>query len=111
MKRDYKLFIEDISTCVKQIEEYLNGVSEENFYKNDSLQSAVMMKLQIIGEASRNIPNSVKAVNPSMPWRELANVRDLIAHGYYQIGASYIWKTAKNQIPKIKEALKNIRLV
>ncbi|MEK6855991.1 MAG: HepT-like ribonuclease domain-containing protein [Nanoarchaeota archaeon] len=111
MKRDYKLFIEDISRCIEQIELNLNGISEEQFRKSDALQSIVMMKLQIIGESSRNIPGSVKQVNPLMPWREMANVRDLISHSYYLIGADYLWRTVNNQIPRIKLALKNIKLV
>jgi len=55
MKRDYKLYLNDIKESIKQIEEYMKGVSEEESKKDKKLQDAVIRRLEIISEASRNI--------------------------------------------------------
>jgi len=68
MKRDYKLYINDIRECIVQIEEYLKNVSEEEFKKNKLIQDAVIRRLEIIGEASKNIPRSLKEKNKQVPW-------------------------------------------
>ncbi|MDP1696019.1 MAG: DUF86 domain-containing protein [archaeon] len=111
MKRDYKLYLSDISDCIKQIEEYMKGVSHEEFNKNKLLQDGVVRRFEIIGEASRNIPRALKEKNKQVPWFSMSQFRDLMVHGYFEVSLDRIWGAYKEDIPKIKEALKNIKLV
>src|SRR3989344_5612922 len=108
MKRDYKLYINDIKESIKQIEEYTNGVSEEIFKKDKKLQDAVIRRFEIIGEASRNIPRALKEKNKDFPWFEMSQFRDLIVHSYFEMSLSRVWNTVKERIPIIKEKMKNI---
>lgn len=84
MKRDYKLYINDIRASIKQIEEYLKDVSEEEFKKDIKLQDAVIRRLEIIGEASRNIPRALKEKNKQVPWLKMSQYRDFIVHSYFE---------------------------
>ena len=111
MKRDYKLYLNDIKESVECIEEYMKNVSEESFKKNKQLQDAVIRRFEIIGEASRNIPTSLKEKNKQVPWFELSQFRDLTAHSYFELSLNRIWKTVKERIPQLKEGLKKIALV
>jgi len=111
MKRDYKLYLNDIGESIQQIEEYMQGVSEETFKKDKKSQDAVIRRLEIIGEASRNIPRALKEKNKQVPWFDMSQFRDFITHSYFNIGLLTIWKTVKEKLPKIKESLQNIRLV
>ncbi len=111
MKRDYKLYLQDIRESINNIEEYMRNVSEEDFKKDKKLQDAIIRRLEIIGEASRNIPRSLKEKNKHINWFELSQFRDLIAHSYYEISLNRIWKTAVERIPQIKEGMKKITLV
>ena len=111
MKRDYKLYLQDIRESINNIEEYMKNVSEEDFKKDKKLQDAVVRRLEIIGEASRNIPKSLKEKNEHVNWFELSQFRDLIAHSYYEISLNRIWNTAIERIPQIKEGMKKISLV
>jgi len=111
MKRDYKLYLTDIKESIHDIETYLQGVSEEQFKKDKKLQDAVTRRLEIIGEASRNIPRSLKEKNKDIPWFEMVQFRDLAIHAYFEISLGKIWKTAKERLPQITEALKRIALV
>ncbi len=111
MKRDYKLYIDDIRDSIKQIEEYMRGISEADFMKDKKLQDAVIRRLEIIGEASRNIPRALKEKNRHVPWFEMAQFRDFIAHSYFDASIKRIWITSTENIKKIKEAMKKIVLV
>ncbi|NCO11403.1 hypothetical protein CO038_04515 [Candidatus Pacearchaeota archaeon CG_4_9_14_0_2_um_filter_39_13] len=111
MKRDYKLYLNDIINSIKQIATYMGNVSKDEFDKNILIQDAVIRRLEIIGEASRNIPRALKEKNKHVPWIQMAEFRNLIAHSYYEVSMDRIFKTAKDVIPKIEEAMKKMELV
>jgi len=111
MKRDYKLYINDIKESIKQIEEYLKDISEEQFKKDKKLQDAVIRRIEIIGEASRNIPRALKEKNKHVPWFKMVQYRDFIVHSYFEASLRRIWVTATTELNEIKEAIKKISLV
>lgn len=111
MKRDYKLYIDDIRQSIQDIEGYIGKISQEEFNNNKLLQDAVTRRLEIIGEASRNIPRALKENNKHVPWFDMSQFRDFIAHSYFDIGKLTIWKTVKDKIPVIKKAMQRIKLV
>jgi len=67
--------------------------------------------MEIIGEAAKNIPMSLKEKNKQVPWFNMFKFRDLITHFYYETSINRIWKALKEDIPIIKQSLKNIQLV
>jgi uncharacterized protein with HEPN domain len=111
MKRDYKLYLNDIRESIRQIEEYLHGISEEEFKKDKKLQDAVIRRIEMIGEASRNIPRALKEKNKQVPWFKMVQYRDFIVHSYFEASLRRIWITATTELKEIKEAFKNISLV
>jgi len=111
MKRDYKLYLNDIKESIQQIEEYTKNMSQEEFSKNKKTQDAVIRRLEIMGEASRNIPRALKEKNKHVSWFDMSQFRDFISHSYFNLGLETIWKTIKEKIPQIKESLQKITLV
>ena len=111
MNRDYKLFIEDIKKSIEQIEKYVRDISEEGFKRDLKIQDAVIRRLEIIGEASKKIPKSVRNVNKHINWEALSRYRDFIVHSYFEASLDRVWNTSTKNIKKIKEALKNLTLV
>lgn len=111
MKRDYKLFINDLRESVELIEKYMKGVSEKKFKKSTMLQDAVIRRIEIIGEASKGIPWSVKKVNPQVPWKKLEDYRDFIIHSYFEASLHRIWRVAKKDMPELKQNIKKIKLL
>lgn len=111
MKRDYKLYINDIKECIKFIEKFTQGISEQEFKSNVMIQDAVIRRIEIIGEASRNIPRSLKEKNKHIPWQDMSDFRNFISHSYYEASMDRVWRIVKNRIPQIKETLNNISLV
>ena len=111
MKRDYKLYINDIRESIIQIEKYLKNISEEEFKRNNFIQDAVIRRLEIIGEASKSIPRSLKEKNKQVPWTAMTHFRDLIVHSYFSTSIQRIWIASTKELKIIKEGMKRIALV
>ena len=111
MNRDYKLFIQDIIDSINIIQKYVQGINEDQFKKDLKLQDAVIRRLEIIGEATKNIPRSVKEINKEIPWSKISNYRDFIIHSYFGASLQRIWEVAIKDMPKLKESLQRIKLL
>lgn len=111
MNRDYKLFLKDILDSIKQIEEYTKNISEEQFKREIKIQDAVIRRLEIMGEASKRIPHSVKEVNKNIPWVKISSFRDFVTHSYFEASLNRIWLIIKKDLPSIKDNLKRIKLL
>jgi len=111
MKRNYKLYLNDILESIEQIEIYMKNISEEKFKKNKQIQDAVIRRLEIIGEASRNIPRSLKEKNKHIPWFKMTQFRDFIVHSYYDTSLQKIWITVIRDVIPLKNSFRNIILV
>ncbi|HMQ49204.1 MAG TPA: DUF86 domain-containing protein [Saprospiraceae bacterium] len=85
IKRDQIVFLEDIVDCIDKIEAYMYGLSEIEFEKNSEKQDAVIRRIEIIGEAVKNISNEVKEKYPTIPWKEMAGMRDVLIHQYFGV--------------------------
>ena len=108
MKRNYRLFIEDISECIDKIEEFVGNMDFDEFIKDDKTASAVMRKLEIIGEASKNTPKRIREKYKELPWSDMARMRDKITHGYFGINYKIVWNVIKERLPKIKPVIHKI---
>ncbi len=111
MNRDYKLFINDIKESIRDIENYLKNLNEKDFLNNKIVQDAVIRRLEIIGEATKNIPKSVKQINKEIPWKNMEDFRDFITHSYFAASIYRVWQISKNDLPKIKENINKIKLL
>ena len=74
--RDYKLYLKDILAAIDSIEQFVAGMDLEAFRADDKTTSAVMRKLEIIGEATKQIPDEIRRNHPDIPWKEMAAMRD-----------------------------------
>ena len=83
MKRDIKLYLHDIWERILAIEEYSGALAEEDFYSNRQVQDAIVRRLEIIGEAVKNIDEHFKNKYSDIPWKKIAGIRDVVAHEYF----------------------------
>lgn len=108
MKRQYTLFIRDILDALERIEQFVGQTTFEAFVKNDLLSSAVVRKLEIIGEAAKNLPAEVRRRYPDIPWRSMARMRDRLSHGYFAVDYEVVWKVIKEELPALKPGLQEM---
>ena len=104
-KRDWKLLIEDILESIDKIGNYTEGISYDNFLSNFLIIDAVVRNIEIIGEASKNIPTEIQDSFKDIPWKKLKGIRNRIVHEYFQVDVSIIWFIVKNELSPLKEVL------
>ena len=106
MKRDLKVYVDDILESIEKIENYIHNVGEEDFSKNHQLQDAVLRRIAVIGEAVKHIPQDVKNRHPEIPWKEISGMRDILIHEYFGVMLHRVWSTLKKDLPKFKDEMK-----
>lgn len=109
MKRELKLFMEDISESIKLIEEYIGNISKIALDKNQGLKDSIIRRLEIIGEATKNVPDDFREKYPEVPWKKIAGLRDIIIHAYFNIDLDIMWDIIKKDLPDLKEKILKIK--
>lgn len=108
MKKNYKIFLAHIIESIELIEEYSKNVTQTQFQKDSSLQDAIIRRLEIIGEAVKNLPTSFKSKYPDVPWKQIAGMRDILIHEYFDVDLILTWKVVKKELKIIKRKISNI---
>lgn len=102
MKRGVELYIKDILEYMERAEGHIKGLNFEEFLRDDKTCDAVIRCIEVIGEAAKNIPDEIRDKYPSIPWRDMAGMRDKIIHGYFIVDFENVWLVVREEIPKLK---------
>ena len=94
-------YLTDICDALGKCMEFTEGMTFEQFKKDEKTAYAVIRALEIAGEAAKNVPDEWKADHPDIPWKEMAGMRDVLIHQYFGIDYSVIWKTISQDIKQI----------
>ena len=108
MTRDVKLYLEDISNAVKEVEEFLKGLSFDDFAKNTQAIRAVTMDFVIIGEAAKHLPVEIRRKHPQISWSKIVGMRNILTHEYPETDTKILWMTAKKSLPELKTAVNEL---
>ena len=107
-RRKPDVYLQDILESIGHIQQFLEGVSEDEFYKNVEKQDAVLRRLEIIGEAVKHLPDDIREDHPDIPWRQIAGMRDVIIHEYFGITLEMVWVAATEDILDLKTKVEEI---
>jgi uncharacterized protein with HEPN domain len=107
-KRDYGDYVEDMVTAIADIEQFIKGMGFEEFSRDKKTVFAVVRAIEIIGEAARQIPEPLKNKHTQVPWKEMAGIRNKIAHEYFGVDVEVIWNTVKENIPQLKPLINDM---
>lgn len=106
--RSHSLYLKDILEAMEAIEKFVEGTDFETFKNDDMRASAVIRKLEIIGEATKNMADGIKQKYPQVPWKDMAGMRDRLIHFYFGLKYDLVWNTIKVDIPKLKPQIAKI---
>ena len=108
MKRNYLIYLKDIQKNIELSEKFISDISYEDLAKDEKTQYALIRSIEIIGEASKKIPEEIRDKARDIPFKEMSGMRDKLIHFYFGVNLSLVWETVKEEIPAIKEPLNKL---
>ena len=106
--RDYRLYLDDLLEAIELIIKFTDGMTKEQFIADEKTSAAVIQKLEIMGEAARNLPQDFCEEHSDVPWGRMISFRNKLAHGYFSTSLGIVWDTAKNDVIPLHEKIKGL---
>ncbi len=108
MKREYGDYLQDIVDSANEIGDFTAGMSFEDFKNDKKTVNAVIRSLEIMGEAAKKMPDSIRNKYNKVPWKKMAGIRDKLIHEYHGVDLEIIWLVVKEELPQIRPLLSKI---
>jgi len=105
MSEKFLIYLKDISKAIDSINKFVRGMTFDQFKNDDKTASAVIRKFEIIGEATKNIPDVIKEKYPQIPWKDITGMRDKLIHAYSDVDLNLVWITIQKRLPELKSFL------
>ncbi|SJZ85487.1 Uncharacterized conserved protein, contains HEPN domain [Trichlorobacter thiogenes] len=100
--RELADYLADILTAIIEVDQFIAGMTIDQFEEDRKTINAVIRSLEVLGEATKHIPTSYRNKHPEIPWSKMAGMRDVLIHDYMGVDLMTVWKVAKQRLPEIK---------
>ena len=107
-RRVYRDFLEDIRQAGQKAVGFLGGMTLEDFAGDEKTAFAVVRALEIVGEAAKHVPQTIRDRYPEVPWRSMAGIRDKLIHDYVNVNLEVVWKTVTEDLPALVPQVQQI---
>ena len=108
MSREYEDYLRDILDAMEKTQEFIKNLTYEQFAEDDKTVFAVVRALEIIGEATKKVADSIRKEYPDVPWQDMAGMRDILIHAYFGVDIRTVWLTVTEKIPHVKPLIQQI---
>lgn len=101
-------YLKDISEAISDIANFVEGLSFKDFTADKKTTNAVIRSLEVLGEATKNIPMPMRDQHPDIPWSQMAGMRDVLIHNYMGVDLMTVWKVIKERLPDLQSKIEKI---
>jgi len=108
MKKDNKVYLEDMLVSIEAIEEYIADKQEIDLANNPMLRDAMVRRFEVLGEAATRLSKDFAEVNPDFPVRIVVAMRNLLIHDYDTIRIEKLWETIQDDLPDLKKKIEQL---
>ena|SRR3989344_1745098 len=109
MKRDEKLFLDDILENIEDIDVFSKSLTKTELDRNKLRKKAIIRSLEVIGEAVKNLSKKTREDNPNVEWKKITGTRDIFIHAYFDIDIDILWRVIKDKLPILKKQIEKIK--
>lgn len=106
--REITDYLDDIRNAISEVEDFTLGMDFEKFVTDKKTINAVIRSLEVIGEATKHIPSSIRKKHPEIPWTRMAGMRDVLIHDYMGVDLKTIWNVIRERLPELKIHLEKV---
>ena len=104
MTKDPRVYLVQILECIQRIEAFTTD-GEAAFFQDARTQDAVLHNLAVIGEIAKRVDAAYRAEHPTIPWRSMAGLRDVLIHQYDRVRLNLVWAAVEESLPALKEEI------
>ncbi|MDO8599846.1 MAG: DUF86 domain-containing protein [bacterium] len=108
MNKEASVFLKHILESIQLLEKYMEGVTEEEFLNSNEKQDLAIRRLEVIGEAVRNLPEDFRKEHKDIAWSKAMATRNILIHHYFGIDLEIVWDTVIKSIPEFKKQIEQL---
>ncbi len=101
-------YLRHILNETQYLVEQIQGLDREEFLRDETLRRAFVRSLEVIGEATKQLPDDLKKRYGNVEWRAMAGMRDRLIHGYFGVDYEVVWDAVTNNVPVLHQEIARI---
>jgi uncharacterized protein with HEPN domain len=109
MSRDAAILLVEIQEAGKDILDHTHGMTLNGFLADRKTKQAVIRCLEVMGEAAKGLPPSIREAHPEVPWKDLCGMRDVLIHQYFGIDENRLWMAVERSVPPLLTSISRIQ--
>ena len=107
-RRDPDLLVSDILAAILRIQRHVGEMDRESFLQDEKTIDAVVRNLEVIGEASGQLPDDFTGRYPKVPWRQISGLLNRIVHEYFGVDLEIIWQVLHDDLPALRDQMEKL---
>jgi len=105
--KDDRVYLEHIRDALADIATY-TSTGRDAFFDERIRQDATLRKLEVIGQAVKNLSEESKSKRPQIPWKQIAGMRDKVIHDYFGVNLEIVWAVVEKDLPQLDQAVRDL---
>jgi uncharacterized protein with HEPN domain len=108
-QRAYSVYVGHIRDAIQYALQFTEGFDYDRFAVDNRTTFATVRALEIVGEAAKQVPDDIRALDPTIPWRKMAGIRDVIIHRYNEVSLTEVWDVVQRNLEELLPRLERLQ--